>query len=176
MPMPWHSETWLVYGIAYLDRERHMDNSRGAICRLGKVLVLLERCKCPDFRRQHSGSTSGGSCVGIRSVVEQHCNCQNQGRFSLARSAPPRRGAMRCHETRKNTDVLFDQLHVIALSFCFHISYFAFLNESERASLEELDARQSKDEQCSNCASPVLERLLTARRPGPLGDSSDLPA
>lgn len=83
---------------------------------------------------------------------------------------------MRCHETRKNTDVLFDQLHVIALSFCFHISHFAFLAVSERASLEEFDARRSKDEQHPNCASLVLERLLTARRPGPLGDSSDLPA
>lgn len=151
-----------------------------------------ERCSscwkdasAPDFRRQRSGSSMGGSCFGIRSVVEQQCSCQKQGMFSLARSAFCR-GYKDPHGTprdAKSIDVLLIQLHVMGdtvfLLPCFSISLRLHACLGRWAVMELLQAYRSKVHMFGKkdfLWLLLLVLLLLTARPRPLGDLSDLPA
>lgn len=99
-----------------------------------------ERCSscwkdasAPDFRRQCSGSSMGGSCFGIRTVVEQQCSCQKQGTFSLARFAFCRdhRDPHGTPRDAKSIDVLLIQLHVMNDTvYCLPAPMFLSLSAS----------------------------------------------
>lgn len=146
------------------------------MCSLGKVLGLLERCRCPDFRRQHSGSSTGGSCFGIlvyaawwSCIAIARTSCQ--GMFSLARPAT-RRGP---HETSRDAKTLTfswsTSCDELQLSACSHLVFSAFVLSrrtltgipwgSRSIATSRCSEIRTEDRQNSSSASPVLvEQLL----------------